>query len=462
MTGLPLAAEDVTVRRLLDGTLARRRFLLAGAAAAGLLAAGPALAELRIDVTKGFVSPMPIAIPDFFSADGSQARVGQDLTGVIAADLERSGLFRPVDRSAFIQDSASLLQGIRYGDWRLINAEAVVAGYVNAAADGRLTIGFRLFDVYGEAQLTGFEYTTAPANWRKVAHTIADAIYSRITGEGGYFDTRIVYVAESGPKDRRVKRLAIMDQDGANHRFLTDGSTTVLSPRFSPTRQEITYVAFPPQGGARVYLFNLDSGQREVLGDFAGMSFAPRFSPDGNGVVLAVARDGNSDVFYMDLRTRQLRQITNHPGTDISPSFSPDGRQIVFDSDRSGSQQLYIMGADGSNPTRLTFGEGRYATPVWSPRGDLIAFTRLYGGSFYVGVIRPDGTGERMLASDYRVEGPTWAPNGRVLSYFRQSRSSAAGAYSSRIFTIDLTGYNERELVTPTDGSDPAWSPLNQ
>lgn len=430
---------------------------------AAVMLAHPASAQLRITVGEGFVAPTPIAVPDFFSADGSQTQAGRDIAGVIAADLERSGIFRPIDASAFIQDSGSLMTEVRYADWRLINAEALVSGYVNTAADGRLTVGFRLYDVFGGNQITGYEYTTSAANWRKVAHVIADQVWSAITGEAPYFDTRIVYISESGPKGNRVKRLAIMDQDGANHRFLTDGSTTVLSPRFSPTRQEIVYVAFP--GGnqaARVYLFNLETGQREVLGQFSGMSFAPRFAPDGNSVVMAIAEYGNSDIFRMDLATRSLTRLTNHPATDISPSFSDTGQQIVFDSDRSGNQQLYVMRADGSNPTRITFGEGRYATPVWSPRGDYIAFTRQYQGSFYVGVIKPDGTGERMLASDFRIEGPTWAPNGRTLTFFRQSRSDSNGNYSSRIFTIDITGYNERVLVTPVDGSDPAWGPLNQ
>ncbi|MEJ2028027.1 MAG: Tol-Pal system beta propeller repeat protein TolB, partial [Limibacillus sp.] len=320
-------------------------------------------------------------------------------------------------------------------------------------------IEFRLWDVFAQQQMLGLAYATTPNNWRRIGHIIADAVYKRLTGEEGYFDTRIVYIAESGPQNRRVKRLAIMDQDGANHRFLTDGADLVLTPRFSPSTQEITYVSYV-NGTPRVYLFNLNTGQQEVLGEFPGMSFAPRFGPGGNSIVMSLARSGNSDVYTLDLRTRDLRRLTADPSIDISPSYSPDGRQIVFNSDRGGSQQLYVMNADGSNVRRISFGEGRYATPVWSPRGDLIAYTRLYQGQVYIGVMRPDGSGERMLVNDFRVEAPTWAPNGRVLAYFRQGRANNRGEVSSKIYTIDLTGFNERQLPTPIDASDPAWSPL--
>ncbi|GAB5469480.1 MAG: Tol-Pal system beta propeller repeat protein TolB [Rhodospirillales bacterium] len=432
---------------------------------AGLLVAVsllPARAEIEIDITEGFFSPLAIAVPTFSSPDGTQARLGRDIAEVVAADLERSGLFRPIDSGAFIQSPESLASdGVRFGDWRLINAAALVVGYTQSAADGRLQAGFRLFDVQAEEEMEGFEFTAAPANWRSVAHKIADRIYSRLTGEEGYFDTRIVYVAESGAQDRRVKRLAIMDQDSANQRFLTDGTAVVLSPQFSPTRQEITYVSFVPGMVPRVSLYNLDTGQREVIGNFDGMSFAPRFSPDGDRVVMAVARDGNSDIYVMDLRTRNLRRLTTGPGIDISPSFSPDGSQIVFESDRSGSQQLYIMGAGGGGATRLTFGAGRYATPSWSPRGDYIAFTRQHQGQFSIGVIAPDGSGERILSTGYRVEAPTWAPNGRVLAFFRQGRSDTRGSVASGLYSIDITGYNERALPTATAASDPTWSPLN-
>jgi TolB protein len=418
-----------------------------------------ARAQLTVDITDGFRDPLPIAISDFDGGSADMRRVGTDMAGVISTNLERSGLFRPIDKRAFIQDPASLQAGPRFADWRLINADALVSGVLTRQSDGRLRVEFRLWDVLAEQQLTGLAYMTAPDNWRRIAHIISDAIYKRLTGEDGYFDTRIVYIAESGPQNRRVKRLSIMDQDGENHRYLTNGENLVLTPRFSPTAQEITYMSYAG-GIPRVYLFNLNTGQEEVLGEFPGMTFAPRFSPDGNRVIMSMARGGNSDIFTMDLRTRRVDQLTNHTAIDTSPSYAPDGRQIVFNSDRGGSQQLYVMSAEGSGVRRISFGKGRYATPVWSPRGDLIAFTRMYQGTFYIGVMRTDGSGERMLANGFNVEAPTWAPNGRVLSFFRQERANSRGQVRSRLFTIDLTGYNEREVPTPIDASDPAWSSL--
>ncbi|WP_425450147.1 Tol-Pal system beta propeller repeat protein TolB [Virgifigura deserti] len=416
--------------------------------------------ELRIDITRGQVEPLPIAITDFYGAAPSDAKVGADISAVVTANLERSGLFAPIDKRAFIQTPEALRIQPRFGDWRVINASALVSGSAQVQPDGRLRVEFRLWDVLGEQQMTGLGYTTPVENWRRIAHTISDAIYKRMTGEDGYFDTRIVYIAESGPADRRVKRLAIMDQDGANHRFLTDGSNLVLTPRFSPSTQEITYLAYVGDQ-PRVYLFNIQTGQQEVLGDFPGMTFAPRFSPDGNRVIMSLATSGNSEIYTMDLRTRQVTRLTNHPSIDTSPSYSPDGTRIVFNSDRGGSQQLYVMDANGGNVQRISHGRGRYATPVWSPRGDLIAFTRLADGKFYIGVMRPDGSGERLLTEGYLVEGPTWAPNGRVLAFFRQTPGDSQGRGArTRVYTIDLTGFNERELPTPLDASDPAWSPL--
>jgi TolB protein len=413
------------------------------------LAVGTARAELRIDITSGNVQPLPIAVTDLYGSE-----VGIEISGVIAGDLESSGLFAPIDKGAFIQTSQALQAVPRFGDWRVINAQALVTGNVQPQPDGRIRVEFRLWDVLAEQQMTGLALTAPSSNWRRIAHRIADAIYARLTGEDGYFDSRIVYIAESGPETQRVKRLAIMDQDGWNHKFLTNGNDLVLTPRFSPSTQEITYLSFV-SGRPRVHLLNLETGQQEVLGDFPGMTFAPRFSPDGNRVVMSLAKDGNTEIYAMDLRTRKVSRLTNDPAIDTSPSYSPDAGKIVFNSDRGGSQQIYVMDANGGNVQRVSYGQGRYGTPVWSPRGDLIAFTRISGGTFYIGVMRPDGSGERMLSQGFLVEGPTWAPNGRVLSFFRQD-----GGGPTRLYTIDLTGYNERALETPQDASDPAWSPL--
>jgi TolB protein len=421
-----------------------------------------ARAELHLDITKPNIEPVPIAIPDFVGTNPNEQQMGRDVTQVVSADLERSGLFRPIDQKAFIEKIASAEAEPRFGDWRQIQAQALVTGGVEVQADGRVKIQFRLWDVFQQAHLTGFSYGTTTQNWRRIAHIIADAIYKRVTGEEGYFDTRVVYISETGPADRRIKRLAIMDQDGANHRFLTDGRSLVLTPRFSPRgdSQEITYLSYN-RGIPRVFLFNIDTGQQEVLGDFPGMTFAPRFSPDGNKVIMSMAINGKTDIWTLDLRTRQATRITDSPAIDTSPCYSPDGTQIVFNSDRGGTQQLYTMNANGGDIKRITFGTGRYGTPVWSPRGDLIAFTKIEGGQFFIGVMRPDGSGERLLTQAFLVEAPTWAPNGRVLMYFRQQPSDAKGRGGSvRLYSIDLTGYNEREVITPQDASDPAWSPL--
>jgi TolB protein len=422
-----------------------------------LLAPSPGLAELRIDITRGKPEPLPIAIPPF-AGGGEGGQVGRDLAQVISADLERSGLFRPLDPRGFIQNVAAG-EGPRFGVWRQINAQALVTGSVQTQGDGRFRVEFRLWDVVAEQQLAGFAYTTTRQNWRRIAHIIADQIYKRITGEDGYFDTRIVYIAESGPAEKRVKRLAMMDQDGANHQYLTDGRALVLTPRFSPSAQEITYLSYA-SGTPTVFLYNLDTGQTQSIGNVPGMTFAPRFSPDGGRLVLSRSENGTTNIYVMSAHGGGMSRLTEGNSINTTPSFSPDGSKIVFNSDRGGSQQLYVMDSGGGGIKRISFGSGKYGTPVWSPRGDLIAFTKIEGGSFYIGVMKPDGSGERLLTQDFLVEGPTWAPNGRVLMYFRQGRSGGGRSGSSRLFTIDLTGSNQREVPTPGDASDPAWSPL--
>ncbi|MFP5448466.1 MAG: Tol-Pal system beta propeller repeat protein TolB [Caulobacterales bacterium 32-67-6] len=419
---------------------------------AALLSAGalttPARAQIEVDVNRGDIQPLPVAVPGF------RGERGAEIAQVITSNLERSGLFRPIDPAAFIEQDLDIRYQPRFADWKTINAQGLVNGEVTVDATGRLTVNFRLWDVFAEQQLLGMQFTSTSENWRRVAHKISDAVYERLTGEKGYFDTRVVFVAESGGRIDRIKRLAIMDQDGANPSYLTDGSYIVMTPRFSSTSQEITYMALRPDGSS-IYLFNLETGRRESLGSFNGMVFAPRFSHDGGKVAFSVERGGNTDVHVMDLRSRSSSRLTSDPSIDTSPSFSPDGAQITFNSDRGGSPQLYVMNADGSGARRISFGSGRYMTPVWSPTGEYIAFTKQAGGQFHIGVMRPDGSDERLLTTSYLDEGPTWAPNGRVLMFSRETPGGAA-----RLWTVDVTGRVVRPAPYPQSGSDPAWSPL--
>ena len=459
-----------------------RRLLVSFALLIGL-AGGiwSAKAQTIIDVTEGTIQPYPIAIPDFNAAPGTE-EVARQISEVVRADLVSTGLFATGDAAAFIQKDLSLNTQPRFADWRIIRQDGLVVGDVSNLPNGEIAVTFRLWDINaGEVyQITvedeqgnrlvqpGHSFRVTPENWRRAAHKIADTIYTRLTGESGYLDTRIVYIAETGPATDRKKRLAIMDADGANQVFLTEGRTQILTPRFSTSDQVITYMAIEGEFGesVQVYLFNIENGRQEVLGNFDGMTFAPRFSPDGRSVVMSRARNGNTDLFVMDLRNRQTRRLTDHPAIDTSPSMSPDGSQLVFTSDRGGSPQLYIMNTDGSplscpsggrdTACRITFGRGNYSTPVWSPRGDLVAFTKQTRGKFHIGVIGTDGEGERLLSEAYLDEGPAWSPNGRVITFFREGRPGSG----PKLWSVDLTGRNLRQIVTSTDASDPAWSPL--
>ncbi|MGB7406155.1 MAG: Tol-Pal system beta propeller repeat protein TolB [Pacificimonas sp.] len=427
-----------------------------------LALAVPANAQnLSVDINQGVTRPLPIAIPDFATqADvetpaGSTAALGERVAEVIANDLRSSGLFRPLDPLAFTTDvSYADVLSPNFPSWRTVAAQALVSGFTERQADGSITVGCYLYDVFSEEVLVREGFNTSPRFWRRAAHKCADAVYSRLTGETGYFDSRVVYISETGPATNRIKRLAIMDQDGANHRFLTSGQDLVLTPRFSPTEQTITYLSYAGNR-PRIYIYDLEANRQRAVGEFPNMSFAPRFSPDGQTLVFSQARGGNTDIYAMSTRGGNVRRLTSAPGIDTAPSFSPDGRRITFESDRGGSQQVYTMNADGSNQRRISFGEGRAGTPVWSPRGDLIAFTRIGGGKFRIGVMRPDGSGERLLTDAWQDEGPTWSPNGRVIMFLRSRRGGGA-----ELRSIDLTGINERAIPTPLEGSDPAWSPL--
>ena len=434
--------------------LTRRQVVIGGGTAAFVL---PSLAsaQTKLTVPGGEVAPTPIAIPNFVAGSPGDEEVGAGVAQVISNNLKRSGLFAPIDPSAFIEHISDSDKRPQFESWKAINAQFLVVGRITRQNDGRLKAEFRLWDVLKGGGGEGQQYFTSPEYWRRIAHIISDQIYEHVTGEKGYFDSRVVFVDETGAAERRVKRLALMDQDGANVRYLTRGSDLVLTPRFSPSTQEITYMEFG-QGDPKVYLLNIETGQREIVGNFPGMTFSPRFSPDGQRVIMSLQTGGNSNLFVMDLRSKSTTRLTETPAIDTSPSYSPDGSRISFESDRGGKPQIYVMPATGGQAQRISFGDGTYSTPVWSPRGDYIAFTKQGGGLFSIGVIKPDGSGERLLTSGFHNEGPTFAPNGSVLMFFRDP----GGSSGPSLFTVNISGRNEQKVPTPGFASDPAWSPL--
>lgn len=428
---------------------------------------GSAKAQLNVTISGASQEPVPVAFPKIISDNnGIGAFLGfsyaNKVRDVVLADLERSGLFRIINERSYIQKFNSFEERPIFGDWRVINAQVLVQAELLEERGDDLTLRFKLWDVVSQKELPLPEnvYTVEKDKWRRMAHTMADAIYERLTGDKGYFNTVISYISESGPSSKRVKRLALMDQDGDGHHFLTSGANLVLTPRFSPDMQYIAYLSYV-NNKPRVYMYNLRTQRTEVLGNFPGMTFAPAFSPDSRYVLMSFAQNGVTDIYEMDLSTRQTKKLTSGPHIDTSPSYSPDGEKIVFNSDRGGNQQLYVMNRDGSDVERISFRQGsRYATPAWSPRGDYIAFTRMEGPNFYIGVMYPDGTGERTLAQGFLVEGPTWSPNGRVIMFARQQRGTATADGATQLYSVDVSGQNERLVLTPGDGSDPAWSPL--
>ncbi len=437
-----------------SGLVTRRSALaLAGAGLAVGLGVAPSFAEDRyLDVRRsGEFQPIPIAVTAFAGDPAASAL----LTGIITNNFKRSVFLAPIDPKTFVEAIANPDQAPRLESWRAINAQFVVTGRAGRNPDGRLQAEFRLWDIASGAQVAGQQYVTDASNSRRIAHIISDAIFSRITGEQGFFDTRVVFVDETGSKENRRKRLAIMDQDGANVRYLTRGDDLVITPRFSPSSQEVTYMSFGASD-PKVLLLNIETGQREVVGNFPGMTFSPRFSPDGQKIIMSLAQGASSNLYSMDLRSRATTRLSDSSAIDTSPCYSPDGTQIAFESDRGGSQQVYVMSSSGGAPHRISFGEGRYSTPVWSPKGDYIAFTKQKGGNFAIGVMRTDGSGERILTEGFHNEGPTWAPNGLYLMFFRDP----GGQGGAKIFMVDVFGRGEFPVPTPSFGSDPAWSPL--
>jgi TolB protein len=427
-----------------------------GLAALGLalfapLLLAPAQAELVIDVRRGNFQPIPIAVADFAGDPG----LGPQAAGIVTNNLRRSGYFVPIEKARF-PEQPSFDAAPRFEAWKAAGVQGLVTGRVTRDSSGRLKTEFRLWDVYAGQQVTGQQYFTDPNNWRRVGHIISDAVYTKITGVGPFFDTRIVYVDESGPKENRRKRLAIMDQDGGNVRYLTQGDNLVVTPRYSPTTQDVAFMSQASGQQPRVQVINLETGSRQIVGNFPDMTSSPRFSPDGQRIVMSLQQGGNANIYLMDLGSRTTTRVTNTGAIDTSPSFSPDGREIVFESDRGGQQQVYVMGVDGSNPRRISFGEGSYSQPAWSPRGDYIAFTKRTRGGFAIGIMKPDGSGERILTEGFHNEGPTWAPNGQYITFFRDPGGQSGG----KLYMVDVTGRVEQPVPTPSFASDPTWSPL--
>ena len=427
---------------------------------------------VQVDITRGNLDPLPIAVSPFFSEKdvknelNNQLNIedlGLEISKVVENNLKRTGLFNTLSKEAFLQKPDIAHLKPRFEDWTLIKSQVLITGKVSTVTTDKetlLKVEFKLWDVLAAKLVDGFSLMTVTSNWRRVGHKISDKVYKRLTGEAGYFDTRIIYVSETGPKTQRIKKLALMDQDGFNTKYLTLGNELVLTPRFDPTSQKVVYMSFFKHK-PRVYYLDIEKGEQEVVGDFPGMTFAPRFSPDGKKIIMSLAKDGNSDIWTRDLETGIQEKLTDHPSIDTSPSYSPDGKFITFNSDRSGYQQIYVMKSDGSRVKRISFGNGIYGTPVWSPRGDLIAFTKLYKSRFYIGVMRSDGTGERLLTENFYQEAPSWAPNGRIIIFYRETKTNEKGeGFTAKLWSIDLTGYNERLVETETDASDPSWSSL--
>ncbi|WP_299651048.1 Tol-Pal system beta propeller repeat protein TolB [Sphingomonas bacterium] len=438
------------------------------------LLAAPALAQeqpapaqgqtpppLEVSVTGGISAPMPIAIPAMptqqvvDTAAGATDVLGRQLAEIVANDLRGSGLFTPVAPAQLRPVAFPEVNAPQFDYWGGTGAQALVQGFVRANGDGTLTVGCYLYDVFSKVELARQGFVVSPGDWRRAGHKCADTVYARLTGEGPYFDSRVVYVAETGPKAKRIKRLAIMDQDGANHRFLTNGQSIVLTPRFAPNQQSIVYMSYLGRIPS-IYVYDIGSGRQRLVVQNVATTFAPRFSPDGRSILFSMAQAGNTDLYRVSVTGGTPQRLTTSPGIDTGGSYSPDGRRIVFESDRSGGQQLYVMAADGSDQQRISFGGGRYATPVWSPRGDQIAFTRL-SGNFRIGIMSPSGGDEKLLTDSWQDEGPSWSPNGRVITFYRAGRGSQGKA---DLWSVDLTGVNERRIPTPLDGSDPAWGPL--
>ena len=430
--------------------ITRRNALKLGLAGGAFALATPSQALVEIVVTGGNFTPLPIAIPDFASSDPA---FGKEIADIVRANLKRSGLFVPLDPASLPVRVGDVANEPDFATWRAASVDALVMGSVERG--GEVSSQVRVWDTQAAAQVVGKSLTTNAENYRRIAHIVSDAIYASLAGGSGYFDTRVLYVAESGPKANRVKRIAMMDQDGANVQYLTSGKSLTLGPRISPAGNSLAFTSYE-DGNPQVYLAGIGGNSKKLINN-APMSFAPRFSPDGGTVIFSVSNGGTTNIYTAGVNGGAPNQLTSGAAIDTSPCYSPDGSRVVFESDRGGSPQLYMMGAGGGGAQRISYGEGTYSTPVWSPVGDFIAYTRQSSGGFQIGIMKPDGSAERVLSSSNSVqEGPTWAPNGRVIMFFRDPGGDAGPA----LWSVDIWGRNEQQIPTESFASDPSWSPL--
>jgi TolB protein len=434
-----------------------RRLISAVLVAAGL-AASPATAQSGEAPPVLVVAVPPLATPkDVETAAGTTWAIANQIADVIAKDLRWSRRFMPVDVKSMRPPSYPEVTAPAYATWRAAGARALVSGFVQAREDGRLTVGCYLYDAHSERELTRKGFLINPTDWARAAHKCADAVYAEFTGEPGLFQARVAYIDESGPPAARVKRLAVQEIDGGGHKFLTQGDAPVMTPVWSPGGEHLAYTSLIA-GQPHVRLIDTETGDHRPLRQDATITFAPAFAPDGDRMVFSAAVSGNTDLQLIDLRNGRTWRLTTAPGIDTSASFSPDGRKIVFESDRSGTQQLYVMNANGSNQRRISFAGGGYASPRWSPDGEHIAFTKLYGSVKRIGVMKADGTGERILTSGGVDQAPSWGPSGQHVLF--QGRSFRTG--KTGLFVTSLAGGELREIETPRDAFDPAWSGLEE
>lgn len=412
--------------------------------------------KIEININDGISEPLPVAISEFYAEDLYSIEFGAKIKEVLVNDLENSGIFRVIDNQAFVEVPEFTKIPV-FTNWRTINANMLLVAKVNLDRENNfVTLNYKLYDTFKEKEVENGKYKIVINGWRRIAHKIANSIYKKFLGIDGYFDSRIVFISEKGNEKNMVKRLAIMDQDGANFKFLTNGDELVLSPRFDTKSQRITFMSYknrkhPP----KVYILDLETGEQNLIGDMPGMTFAPFFAPDNDHVVMSLAKEGTTNIYEIDLNSRVKKELTNSSGAiDTSPSYSPDGTKILFNSDRNGPRsQIYKMDRNGSNIKKISTGKGSYRTPVWSPDGKKIAFTKILSGNFYIGIMKHDGSNERLLTGSWFEEGPSWAPNSRTIIFSRQKKTG-----ENKLYAIDIDGNNERLFYSPTNGSQPSWS----